>query len=308
MSFVDRRRPIVRPVLPHLVWEGVLLVVLLLLTAIARAAEPGLFGGGTIWAQWAIIGFMAAAAAFSLRMGTPNLAIPALAALGGVTFVGGVNDLSPVWISALTAVIVCLTCGLALGVFVGLTGVPAWAASLGALALLQAFLAADSEGRTEPLRGPAISANVTWFLLFVFVSVLGAIALATPAVRVRLVSAGAGMSARLVTSLVGLGGSSALAGLAGVLLARRAQATVTVPFDLLLLALGVALIAGVGVYGGQGPIFGVVLASGIAAVIGMWNALAGRPSWSQLVLAGVLILLGLLVGWVIALINRRLPA
>ncbi|GAA0921428.1 hypothetical protein [Virgisporangium aurantiacum] len=308
MSLVDRRRSLVRPLLPQLIWEGVLLVVLVLLIAIARAAEPGLFGNGTLWAQWAIIGLMAAAAAFSLRMGTPNLAIPALAAFGASAFVGGVNDLSPVWISALTAVIVCLACGLALGALVGLTGVPAWAASLGALALLQAYAAAYTGGRTEPLRGPAISANVTWFLLFAFISVLGAIALATPAVRVRLVSAGAGMSARLVTSLVGLGGSSALAGLAGVLLAGHARSTVTVPFDLLLLALGVALIAGVGVYGGQDPIFGVVLASGIAAVIGMWTVLAGGASWSQLVLAGVLILLGLLVSWVIALINRRLPA
>jgi ribose/xylose/arabinose/galactoside ABC-type transport system permease subunit len=298
----------VRPLRSHLIWEAVLLVVLLLLIAVARVAEPGLFGNGTIWTQWAIIGFVASAVGFSLRMGTPNLAVPALAAVGAVCFVDGVNDASPIWISAVTAVVICLALGLALGAFVGLTGVPAWAASLGALALLQAYLAAYTEGRTEPLRGPAISANVTWFLLFVFISVLGAIALAVPAVRIRLVSAGAGMPARLVTSLVGLGGSSALAGLAGVLLARRAQSTVTVPFDVLLLALGVALIAGISVYGGHGPIFGVVLASGIAAVIGTWNALADRAAWSELVLAGVLILLGLLVGRLIALISHRLPA
>jgi hypothetical protein len=66
-----------------------------------------------------------------------------------------------------------------------------------------------------------------------------------------------------------------------------------------------AAIVAVSVYGGQGPIFGVVLASGIAAVIGDWNALAGRASWSQLVLAGVLILVGLLVSWVIGFVARR---
>jgi ribose transport system permease protein len=310
MSVVGQRRSFIRPLLPHLVWEGVLLVVLLLVTAVARGAEPRLFGNGVIWVQWAIIGFMASAMALSLRMATPNLAIPALAALGGAWFVARVNDGTATAVAVIVTILLCLVLGLILGAFVGLTGVPAWAASLGLLALLQAYLAAQSEGRVTPLQGPALSAYFTWSLLFVFVSVLGAVALASPALRARLVPPGpGGMSSRLVTSLIGLGGSSALAGLAGVLLARRAQSsTGIVPFDLLLLALGVALIAGISVYGGQGPIFGVALASGIAAVIGMWNALAGRASWSQFVLAGVLILLGLLVSWLIALINRRLPA
>jgi hypothetical protein len=49
----------------------------------------------------------------------------------------------------------------------------------------------------------------------------------------------------------------------------------------------------------------VVLASGIVAVITVWNGLAGRPAWSQFVLAGVAILVGLLVGWLMTLFGRR---
>ena len=70
----------------------------------------------------------------------------------------------------------------------------------------------------------------------------------------------------------------------------------------------VALVAGVSVYGGRGGIFGVVLASGIAAVIAEWIILSGGTSWAQEVLEGVMILLGLLVGWAIGLIARRVPA
>jgi len=136
-------------------------------------------------------------------------------------------------------------------------------------------------------------------------SVLAAVALAMPATRARLVPAGLG--SRLTTALIGLGGSSAIAGLVGVLLARRASATSGfVPTDVFLLALGAALFAGISAYGGQGPIFGVLLASGIATVIGVWSILAGLAVWSQLVVAGLLILVGLLVGWLIALISARM--
>lgn len=308
MSSLGQRRSFVRPLIPHLAWEGVLFVVLLFVVILARLAEPGLFRAGVVWTQWATIGLFASAVALSLRMAVPNLAIPALAAVGGVWFVDRVNGGTNVAVAAIAAIVLCLVVGLLLGAFVGLTGVPAWAASLAVLALLQAYLIAHSEGRVTPLRGAAFSANFTWFLVFAFLSILGAAALAAPAVRARFGPAGpARLSARLVTSLIGLGGSSAAAGLAGVLMARRIQASqVSLPFDLFLIGLGVALIAGVSVYGGQGPIFGVVLASGIVAVVVLWSVLAGLAVWSQLVVAGIVIPIGLLVGGVIALISRRL--
>jgi len=54
-----------------------------------------------------------------------------------------------------------------------------------------------------------------------------------------------------------------------------------------------------------GGVFGVVLASGIVAVIMVWNALAARPAWTLYVLAGVTILVGLLAGWAMTRFGRR---
>jgi hypothetical protein len=48
-----------------------------------------------------------------------------------------------------------------------------------------------------------------------------------------------------------------------------------------------------------------VLASGIVAVIMVWNALAARPAWTLYVLAGVTILVGLLAGWAMTRFGRR---
>jgi ribose transport system permease protein len=316
-------RALVRTMLPHLVWEAVLLVVLLFVIVAGRAAQPALFETRAAWLQWAVFGLMAAAMALSLRTATPNLAVSAFAAAGSVWFVDRVNGGSSVAVAGIVAVLFCLLLGLVLGAFVGLTGVPAWAASLGAFALLQALLFATHENgqRITTPTGALTTGDVTaWFLLFVIVSLAGAVAfaatsaggvggrqLATPAADVggrQVVGFG---SARLVSALIGLGGSSAAAGLAGVLLARRLQSAQPVAqIDLLLFALGAALLAGVSVYGLRGGIFGVVLASGILAVIVDWNALAGREPWSQLVVAGVAILVGLLVGYVIGLIGSRM--
>jgi ribose/xylose/arabinose/galactoside ABC-type transport system permease subunit len=325
-----RRRILVRPLLPNLVWEGILLLVLLLVIVLARGAQPRLFDTSVVWFQWAFIGLLGSAAALSLRMATPNLAVSAFAAAGSAWFVDRVNDGSSVAVAGIVTVLLCLVLGLLLGAFVGLTGAPAWAASLAAFGLLQALLlSAAGNGTPDPLRGAAAltSGDATaWFLLFVIVSVGGAIVLAVlpggrltagsaplrplaavPGVGGRFALPGAGFtSSRLVSALVGLGGSSALAGLAGVLWARRLTAgQVVVPVDLLLLAFGVALLGGVGVYGLHGGILGVVLASGIVAVIVVWNGLAGRPGWYQWVLGAVTILVGLLVGWLMALLARR---
>jgi ribose transport system permease protein len=307
-------RALIRTMLPHLVWEAVLLVVLLVVIIAGRAAQPRLFETNAVWQQWAVTGLLAAAMALSLRTATPNLAVAAFAAAGGIFFADQVNNGSSVALAGVVAVLFCLLLGLVLGAFVGLTGVPAWAASLGAFALLQALLLrtrADGQIEAAPT-DPLTTGDVTaWFLLFVIVSVTGAVVFALPTAGRRWGLAGVGTvagfsSGRLVNALVGLGGSSAAAGLAGVLLARRVQAAQPIAqLDLLLFALGAALLAGVSIYGLRGGIFGVVLASGILAVIIVWNSLAGRPYAAQLVVAGAAILVGLLVGWLIDMIGRR---
>jgi ribose/xylose/arabinose/galactoside ABC-type transport system permease subunit len=311
MPVATRRRIVVlRPLYPHLAWEAVLLVALLVVALAARAAHPELFRANLVWLQWAIFGLVGTAIALSLRMGTPNLAVPAFAAAGSHWFVERVNGGESVAVAGIVAVLLCLLLGLVLGAFVGLTGAPAWAASLAAYGLVQALLlAGDESARPAVLRtGQLTSGDVAaWFLLFVLISVLGAIVLAVPSVAGRFVLPGTGfMSGRLTSALVGLGGSSAIAGLAGVLIARRASSsTPFVAFDLLLIALGVALLGGVSAYGLRGGVFGVVLASGLVAVIVMWSAVGGNPSVHTLVVSSLAIVVGLLVGWLMAPLSRR---
>jgi ribose transport system permease protein len=310
MSVTARRTVVLRPLYPHLAWEAVLLVALLVVALAARAAHPELFRANLVWLQWAIFGLLGTAVALSLRMGTPNLAVPAFAAAGSHWFVERVNDGASVAVAGIVTILLCLLLGLVLGAFVGLSGAPAWAASLAAYGLIQALLLAGNEGgQPAVLRtGQLSSGDVTaWFLLFVMISVLGAVALAAPAVGGRIVAPGTGfMSGRLTSALVGLGGSSAIAGLAGVLIARRASSSTPIAtIELLLLALGVALLGGVSAYGLRGGVFGVVLASGLVAVIVMWSATAGNAAVRTLVVASLAIVVGLLVGWLMAPLARR---
>jgi ribose/xylose/arabinose/galactoside ABC-type transport system permease subunit len=309
MAAPVRRRIVVvpRPLYPNLAWEAVLLVVLIVVAVAARAAQPRVFDGSVVWAQWASVGLLGTAVALSLRMATPNLAVSAFAAAGATWFVERVNDGTSVAVAGIVTVLLCLLLGLVLGAFVGLTGVPAWAASLGGYALLQALLLAQHGTIALPTGGLTSGDVTAWFLLFVMVSVIGAVALAVPTVGVRFALPGAGSAAGGLTgALVGLGGSSAIAGLAGVLIARSAASAQPVAaVDLLLIALGVALLGGVSAYGLRGGVFGVVLASGIVAVIIVWNALAARPAWWLYVLAGVTILVGLLAGWGMTRFGRR---
>src|SRR5687768_11837703 len=192
-----RRIVVLRPLYPHLAWEAILLVALLVVALAARAAHPELFRANLVWLQWTIFGLVGTAMALSLRMGTPNLAVPAFAAAGSHWFVERVNDGASVAVAGIVAILLCLLLGLVLGAFVALSGAPAWAASLAAYGLIQASLLAGNEGgQPAALRtGQLSSGDVTaWFLLFVMISVLGAVALAAPVVGRRIVAPGTGFT------------------------------------------------------------------------------------------------------------------
>jgi ribose/xylose/arabinose/galactoside ABC-type transport system permease subunit len=193
--------------------------------------------------------------------------------------------------------------------------VPAWAVSLGAAALLQAAILAIYGTQLMTLRTPDAQLSSGDFavgtVLFVLLSLGGAVIFAVPAVRDALCANRAADAAprfavrRLSGALVGFAGSSALAGLAGVLLARRLMAAIPpIGSELLPMALGAALLGGVSIFGRRGGIAGVVLAVGVLSLIRHWMALAGADAWTQTLLAGVAIAVGLIVSRLIELAAR----
>jgi hypothetical protein len=148
----------------------------------------------------------------------------------------------------------------------------------------------------------------------VLVSLAGGVLWAMPGLR-RPLSLGAPArqpggraTGRLVPALVGFGGSSLLAGLAGILTVLRLHASV--PQDsagVLIVALGAVLLGGVSAHGRDGGIAGTILAVFLLNLIGVWLIIEAVPSWvATTLIAGLAVLVGTVVGALLSLISRAL--
>jgi ribose/xylose/arabinose/galactoside ABC-type transport system permease subunit len=290
-------------VLPHVVWEGVLLVFALVATALS-VAQGHLFHGSGPWPQLAVYGTLAAGLALSLRTRTPNLAVASIASLSGVVYAVLLHADWPLGLAAAVAVLTALGFGLVLAVIVGLTGAPAWAVSLGGVALASTIGLANGV-TLRPILDGAISPEwlTAFAALFVVGSLAGGALWLVPAVGSGLRATAIegepapGIGRRLLAALVGLGGSSLLAGLAGVLEAGRLTSVVfTSSQGDLLFALGAVLLGGVSLTGRGGGIAGTVLAAYLLVTVQFLLIYDGDPGWAAKFLPlTVAILLGVLV-------------
>src|SRR6185369_7433153 len=118
---------------------------------------------------------------------------------------------------------------------------------------------------------------VAWMVFFALASVAGAVVLAIPAVRTALSrnrpEPGADaprLGAKLVGSLVGLGGSSVIAAVAGILYTQRLQAVSAFTSYSLTFVLAAVLLAGVSPLGRRAGILGVVLAVTLTVFVQTW--------------------------------------
>ncbi len=290
-------------VLAHVVWEGVLLVLAVIVTVLGLAAGH-VFAGPGPWPQLGILGILAGALALSLRTGTPNLALASVAPLSGLLYAVLVTAHWPVALAAAVGVLAALGFGLVLAVIVGLTGAPAWAVSLGGAALGGTIGLANGATPRLLSHGLITSSWLSGFaVLFVVGSVAGGALWLAPGVRSGLRATAVngepapGMGRRFLAALVGLGGSSLLAGLAGVLeTSRLAAATFTSGQFELLFALGAALLGGVSLTGRGGGIAGTALAAYLLVVIQLLLVVDHDPAWvARSLPVSVAILLGVLV-------------
>jgi ribose/xylose/arabinose/galactoside ABC-type transport system permease subunit len=293
-----------RGLVAHLGWEAILLV-LVLLTAVVVAATGTLFRGASPWYNLASAGLLASAFALSLRTATPNLAVGSVAVLSGATYAKLVeNDVAGV-LAGIVAVLVALLLGLVLGLVAGLTSTPAWAVSLAGLALAQGIAFGLLGGLSVPTgSGPGGTGRaIVWMLVFLAVSVGGGVLWQIPAVRAAL---GANRipddpvrfrAAKLTGALAGLGGSSLLAGLSGVVLVTYIGVATPTTGDNLLLAAGAALLGGVSAFGGRGGIAGTALATALLVFANHGLLQQEAPRWVTFYLpAALAILLGVVVG------------
>jgi len=282
-------------------WEGLLLALLMGTAGLVLALTRAEFNGFMIW-QIASLGFLAAGFALSLRTGTPNLAVGAFAALAGWIYARLVTEDMVPAVAGLVAVSIVLGAGALLGALTGLLSAPGWAMGLVGLAAGQAAIVAFAGEQGFALtRGglPETTAGVIWLVAFVVVSVTEGVLFLLPAVRRFLGANRTGANpaewrpARIVGAVIGLGGSSLLAGLSGIALVEVTRfSTPGLDSSRLLLAVGAALLGGVGVYGCRGGALGTAFATGIITLSTMALAVTNGPRWILLALAGAAILIG----------------
>jgi hypothetical protein len=192
--------------------------------------------------------------------------------------------------------------------------------SLFGLALLPAIAIGVTDGRLIQVQhGTVRSGGPLWTVVFLVVSLGGAALWLVPGVRRALspqsdpaaASAPAGRpgSARIAGAIAGLGGSSVLAAVGGVLLAAtvgvgRPDAGV----DITLTALAAALLGGVSVFGRRAGVAGTALAVILLVAVEDLLLIHGLSAWWQYLAIAFAVLVGLVVTWLLDLIGRSLDS
>jgi len=304
-----------RHLMAQLVWEGILLVLLLVVLSIVGATGSALLGEHGLWLRVAWTGLVASGLALSLRTATPNLAVGAIAVGAGTAYakLGGAD-----WPVPLTIVAVLLGAavfGALLGLFTGLTGLPAWAVSLFGMVLIQAVVFGVTDANIVMVQhGTLRSGGPLWTVLFLLVSFAGGALWLVPGVR-RTLSAGAAAtgrrstSARLLGAVVGLGGSTVLAAAGGMLLAASTGAVTGDPgVQTLLAALAAVLLGGVSVFGRRAGVAGTALAVFLLVAVMDLIQLHGVPFWVRYLEIALALLVGLFVTWLLDVVGRSLDA
>jgi ribose/xylose/arabinose/galactoside ABC-type transport system permease subunit len=276
----------------HLGWELVLLLAVLAVTGFA-ARQVDLFEDGSLLWSIAYLGLLASGLAFSLRMGTPNLSIAAAAVLSMVVYGNlALDNGEPSAVAAVVAVLAAGMLGAAFALAADLLDVPVWAVTLAGpvvAAIFISILAGDPVEQSDPA---AAGGAVPWLLALAVVSVGGGAWFAMPSVRRRLAAGtdadpdpdpDAGPLEPWVRMMIGLTGSSLVAGLAGVVAVLFTRDSFPNPvfgtFPMftasdLFVVLAAVLLGGVSIRAEQGGVAGTLLSAVLLAVILAWLGLA----------------------------------
>ncbi|MEU5865683.1 hypothetical protein ABZ815_31245 [Nonomuraea sp. NPDC047529] len=268
-------------------WEGVLglLAVLgLALVLITTRSELVL----DILAQTGQLGLIVMGFGLSLRTGTPNLAVGAVAAASGAFVASTATAGVPLPLAMLLAFVLAGLAGVAMSVFTMVLSAPAWAVTLGAAVVCEALVVALLGGGTIPLETAALYPGPLGFAVFAVVSIAGGLLWTRQEVRKDL---GAGWPG----AVLGLAGSSMLAAAGGIALLLRLGAATPGSQGLYstVFALAAVLLGGTSPYGERAGVAGTVLGVLILAVAQGLLAYLGAPVWVFMLVMGMVVLIGL---------------
>ncbi len=302
----------------HLIWEGALALIALGLIVGTAALTPHQ-NLTTAFAQAGYVGLLAAGLSFSFRTNSPNLAAGSILSFTG-TMSAYLVTLHQWGKPAAFAVAILLATliGLILGVLVAVLSVPAWAVTLGAIAVIQAIIFAITRNPFIPIRFTGSYPTALWYGIFFIVSVGGGALWLLPALR-RPLSLGrsAGEPGRWtgpragLGAIVGLTGSSFLAGLAAVPMLMRVQLAEGSGATLPTVALACVLLGGVSVFGRRAGVFGTLLGVTIVVLLQTLVLYNDGPVWATSLVVGLAALVGLAasrgIESVTDLLNQRRP-
>lgn len=284
----------------HLIWEGVLALVVVALM-VGTAAATSHQNLTTALGRAGYLGLVATGLAFSLRTRSPNLAVGPILGFSAMTSAYLITTHH--WgkpAAFLVAIVLSTLIGLVLGVLVAVLSVPAWAASLGAGAVVEALMLAYTKNTVIPVRFTGSYSTALWYGLFFVVSVGGGALWLVPGLRGPLSAARAGREPGRWTdprtnlgAVAGLTGSSFLAGLAAIPLLMRLHVADASGTNLTTLAFAAVLLGGTSVFGRRAGIFGTLLGVTIVAVTQTLILYKEGPFWLYTLVVGLAALLGL---------------
>jgi len=302
-----------------LTWDGILLIITVALVGAALATTHGAHLAD-ILRPTGYLGLIATGFALSLRTGTPNLAVGAIAGATGVIGAHLATEGSSLVTAMAEAVAIATAAGLIAGLVVAGLSIPAWAATLALAALAESVALGISDGQLIALHASGTYPAGQWIAAFIAVSVAGGALWLVPGIRRALSktrSAGepgrwAGLGPGL-GAVIGLAGSSLLAGAGGAAMATyELEAQPSDGLSLTLIALAATAVGGVSVYGRRAGVLGTALGVIILqTVVFLVTVHTPSASWYYAAVGG-LIVLGLGVNRVLesiaeALNRRRAP-
>lgn len=307
------------PLLPHLIWEAVLVVALLGVLATAAAADGQLIQRAML-PQAGFITLTGAAMAISLWSGAPNLAVGSIAVFTAQVGAWLVDSQGwSLWPAMAAAVLLSLPIGLVIGLLAGPIGLPGWAVTFVAAMGIEAVTFAVNDSAAVPLRFGSDHEYV-WLALGLAAAIgtagltwaPGVRRLAPGRVRSGVVAPPPPVDDRPTAPapagplagtgpLVALLLSSVLAAVAGVAQANRVQAAFPQSgFGLTSTGLAVALLGGASAFGGRLGLLGTALASLILSGVVAILAFREAEAWTQNLTLAAAALVGLIVGGVLA--------
>jgi ribose/xylose/arabinose/galactoside ABC-type transport system permease subunit len=284
----------------HLVWDSVLVFITAGLVGAALATTHGAHFADVVRPA-GYLGFVAAGLALSLRTGAPNLAVGSIAVFSGALGAHlATGDGWPLWGAMIAAVAVVTAAGLVAGLSAAGLSVPAWAVTFGFALVAESAALVISNSQLIAVHFTSYP-TVQWLAAFAVVSVGGGALWLIPGVRTALSAARSarepGQWAGLqpgIGVVVGLTGSSLLAGIGGVSLTMYLAATDTSGgIYLTFLAFAAVLVGGVSIFGRRAGVLGTLLGVVIVVTVTfLMNVHGISPSWFEMPIGG-LVLFGL---------------